>query len=47
MHQLVALQVAGSSEELLAHSAGVACLACVPLAVEVEQADLPVALPTG
>lgn len=47
MHQLVALQVAGGGEELVAHPAGVARLARVPFAVEVEQADLPVALSAG
>lgn len=47
VHQLVALQVAGGGEELAAHPAGVARFARVPLAVEVEQADLPVALPAG
>lgn len=47
VHQLVALQVAGGGEELAAHPAGVARLARVPLAMEVEQADLPVALPAG
>lgn len=46
VHQLVALQVAGCGEELAAHLAAVPRFARVPLAVQVEQADLPVALST-
>lgn len=47
VHQLVALQVPRRGEELAAQLTAVARLARVPLAVQVEQADLPVALPTG
>lgn len=47
VHQLVALQIARCGEELAAHFAAVPCLACVALAVQVEQADLAVALSTG
>lgn len=47
VHQLVALQVSGCGEELSTHVAAVASFACVPFAVQVEQADLTVALPTG
>ncbi|TNN31648.1 hypothetical protein EYF80_058193 [Liparis tanakae] len=43
VHQLVALQVARRGEELAAHLAAVARLARVPLAVQVEEADLPAA----
>ena len=46
VHQVVALHVARRGEELPAHAAAVARLSRVPLAVQVEQADLPVALPT-
>lgn len=47
VHQLVALQVAGRGEEFAAHFAAVPRLARVPFAVQVEQADLSVALSTG
>lgn len=47
VHQLVALQVARCSEELAAHFAAVPCLAGVAFAVQVEQADLSVALSAG
>lgn len=47
VHQLVALQVARRGEELAAHFAAVPRFARVPLAVQVEQADLAVALPAG
>jgi len=46
VHQVVALHVARRGEQLAAHAAAVARLARVPLAVQVEEADLPVALPT-
>lgn len=44
VHQLMALQVARGGEELAAVLAAVARLARVPFAMEVQQADLPVAL---
>lgn len=44
MYQLVALEVAGSGEELAAVPAAVARLPRVPLLVQVQQADEPVAL---
>lgn len=47
VHQLVALQVSRCGEELATHFAAVPCLTCVPFAVQVEQADLSVALSTG
>lgn len=47
VHQLVALQVARCGEQLAAHVAAVTRLTCVALAVQVEQTDLPVALPTS
>lgn len=47
VHQLVALQIARCGEELAADFAAVPCLACVAFAVQVEQADLSVALSTG
>lgn len=47
VHQLVALQVARCGEELAAHFAAVARLARVAFAVQVEQADLSVALSAG
>lgn len=47
MHQLVPLQVAGCGEELAAHLAAVSCFPCVALAVQVEQADLAIALSTS
>lgn len=45
VHQLVALQVTRRGEEFATLVAAVACLACVPLPMQVQQADLPVALP--
>lgn len=47
VHQLVALQVARCGEELAAHFAAVPCLAGVAFAVQVEQADLSIALSAG
>lgn len=47
VHQLVALQVARCGEELATHFAAVPRFARVPFAVQVEQADLPVALSTS
>lgn len=47
VHQLVALQVAGCGEQLAAYFAAVPGLARVAFAVQVEQADLAVALSTG
>lgn len=47
VHQLVALQVARRGEGFPAQSAGVARLPRVPFAVQVEQADLTIALPTS
>lgn len=47
VHQLVPFQVARCGEQLAAHFAAVPRLASVPLAVQVEQADLPVAFSTG
>lgn len=46
VHQNVALQVARRGEELATVLAAVSGLAYVPFPVQVEQADLPVALPT-
>lgn len=46
VHQLVALQIARRGEQLAADFAAVPCLTCVALAVQVEQADLSVALST-
>lgn len=47
VHQLVPLQVTRCSEEFSTIVTAVARLACVPLPVQVQQADLPVALPAG
>lgn len=47
VHQLVPFQVARCGEQLAAHFAAVPRLASVPLAVQVEQADLPVAFSAG
>ena len=47
VHQQVALQVARCGEELATHVAAVTCLTCVAFAVQVEQADLTVALSTS
>lgn len=47
VHQLVALQVARCCEKLAAHFAAVPRFARVTFAVQVEQADLSVALSAG
>lgn len=47
VHQLVALQVSRCGKELAAHITAVTSFTCVSFAVQVEQADLTVALPTG
>lgn len=47
VHQLVALQVSRCGEELAAHVTAVTCFTCVAFAVQIEQADLTVTLPTG
>lgn len=47
VNQLVALQIARSREKLAADVTAVPRFTRVPLPVQVEQADLPVALPTS
>lgn len=47
VHQLVALQIARSGEKLPTNFTAVSSFACVPFVVQVEQADLAVALSTS
>lgn len=47
VHQLVALQIPRGGEKLAADVAAVPRFTHVPFPMEVEQADLAVALPTG